>query len=647
MARVTSRRNLVLVDLSLWQAVDDMALPEEKRKGYYDNKVALELYRSQSSLKEIEERTGLSKQSLYKLVERCLTRHLDGKHWGYRACVPGTRIGATPDPVRDREKIEAEDPRAGAMAAFFRVYPQIESALKLYLKTGRRRGLRHKERIRTALKLHVYFLSLCAEEGVPHTRFPYTSRTTGLSAVSRYFRSWELQQRQADKSGRQPHELGGVAPASRIYEAVEVDGHEIDYVCRINVSDPVTGAEHWVMITRFWIIIVVEIVSRAVLGYSVSYGHKNYTQFDFIRAIKNALLPWKPREISIPGVSYEPGEGLPSGVIPECAFACFDRLHIDNAKAHLSAAALDEVESKIGCVPVLGPLASPDSRPFVEGFNRVVEESGFHRLPGTVGSKTSSRDPAQDDGGDCPRLSGNQLLDFVDVMLARLMNRMVVAANGLTPLQFIEKQAKGGVQLIRYVPAEQRAHFDNYDVIANATVSSNEGVPTIRFKNGRYTGPNMTKEYIGSELLIKANSQDLRRISASVSRSGEKLGELLVERRFRFSAHSVATRREIRKLENQGVALKYTDDIIVAYTKHLEKEARRSKVDAARLERVRQELKSDYQTSKLVDEQEEEGLNLSMRSDMPAAAEKLEQDERLSALRESLKNRKPFRIGSS
>lgn len=632
------------MDFSLWQTVDEMALSAERRKGYNANKVALELYRSQSSLKEIETRTGLSKQSLYKLVDRCLTRHPDGNHWGYRACVPGVRIGIAADPMRDREKIEADDPTAGAMAAFFRVYPQIQGALDEYLATGQRRGVRHKERTRTALKLHVYFLQLCAEESVPHTRFPYTSRTQGLSALSRYFRNWELQQRQADKGDRRPHEVDGLAPARRIYEAVEADGHEIDYVCKINVSDPETGAEHWVKISRFWIIIVMEIVSRAVLGYAVSFGHKNYTQFDFIRAIKNSLIPWKPRESSIPGVSYKPGEGLPSGVVPECAYACFDRLHIDNAKAHLSAAALDEIESKIGCVPVLGPLEAPDSRPFVEGFNRVVEEAGFHRLPGTVGSKTSSRDPGQDDDDKVPRLSAEQLAEFVDIMLARLSTRKI-AMNGLSPLQYLQKQATSGVQLVRYVPLDQRPNFDKYDMVEDATVSSNEGIPTIRFLSARYTGPGLTKEHIGVQVLIKANSQDLRIISVSVTTTGEKLGELVVERRFRRSAHSATTRREIRKLENQGFALQYTDDIVHKYTKHLEKEARKSKVDAARLERVRREMKDDYAASKADEEREADQDQPKMADVYPAAVAK-EEEERLAALRESLKNKKPFRIAN-
>jgi hypothetical protein len=630
--RITARRGLAHADLSLWESVDYQALPEKKKAGFLANKLAIDLYQGQCAIKEIEDRTRLEKQTLYKLVDRCLEPHPDGKVWGYRACIPNERISSHFDPQGDLMTVDALGAKPGSLVALLRLYPGIRLAMEEYLETGARKGLKTKDKNPSAQKLHIYFISLCQDAGVPLSRYPFNSVTRAIPAISRYFRAWKKFNNRGAKRNWSPFETDGIPAPTRIYAAAEVDGHQIDYVCSINVSDEETGAEHWVQITRFWIILVVEVVSRAILGYSISFGHKNYNQFDYIRAIKNSLIPWKPRPQEVEGMSYASGEGLPNGLIPACAYACADEYRIDNAKAQISQAAIGEIEN-MGSVPVLGPIAAPDSRPLVEAFNRVLEEAGFHHVPGTVGSRSSSRSPKPvKDGSSVPRMTAKQLHDFVDILIARLSAR-TVAVNGMSALEFMRKQTANGISIVRHLPMALRAHFVRFDITQEALVSLDDGVPTIRFCGGRYYGKNLKKSHVGQHVLIRTQSRDIRTLEASISKSGEHLGELIVERRFRDRPHSVETRREIKKMESQGI-LAATTDIVTGYTKLIEGRAKRSKRDAARLQRLRDEQASAVEIP--VDSAEE------CAAMAPSVI--IEEEQRLKDLRESLKDLKPYGV---
>jgi putative transposase len=631
-SRITSRRGLAHANLSLWENIDVQALPDIKKKGFLSNKTAIDLYHGQCSIKEIENRTGLEKQTLYKLVDRCLTLHSDGKLWGYRACIPNTHISSYVNPHSDLLIVDAQEAKPGAFTALLRLYPSIRLAMEEYLKTGKRKNLKTKDRNPSAQKLHSYFLSLCQDSGVPLSRYPFNTEAKGAPAISHYFRIWKKLKKLGEKANWSPFETDGLPAPIRIYSAAEVDGHQIDYVCSINLSDEENGAEHWVQITRFWIILVVEVASRAILGYSISFGHKNYNQFDYIRAIKNSLIPWKPRPQDVEGLAYASDEGLPSGLIPACAYACADEYRIDNAKAQISQAAIGEIEG-MGSIPVLGPIAAPDSRPLVEAFNRVLEEAGFHHVPGTVGSRSSSRSPKPaKDGTNVPRMTAKQLHDFVDILLARLSKR-IIAVNGISALDFLRKQTTNGITLVRHLPMALRTRFECFDVTQEALVSSDGGVPTIRFCGGRYYGRTLKKAHVGQRVLIRTQSRDIRTLDASISETGEKLGELIVERRFRSAPHSIETRKEIKKLESHGILAK-TSDIIIAYTKHIEEQAKKSKRNAARLQRLRDEQRSAEGPP---DDSADEGT--AMQQSLIS-----EEEQRLKALRESLKNIKPYGI---
>jgi len=88
----------------------------------------------------------------------------------------------------------------------------------------------------------------------------------------------------------------------------EFDGHRLDVRLKVVVRDPL-GFEQEFEIERIWLLVIVDVWSRAVLGYHVSLN-REYSRYDVIRTIENALAPHRPRQFTLPGVGYGAAGGL-------------------------------------------------------------------------------------------------------------------------------------------------------------------------------------------------------------------------------------------------------------------------------------------------------------------------------------------------
>ena len=59
-------------------------------------------------------------------------------------------------------------------------------------------------------------------------------------------------------------------PALNPFEEVEFDGHKLDLRLTLKVQDPY-GMDTYLEVSRIWILVVIEVVSRAILGYAVAF----------------------------------------------------------------------------------------------------------------------------------------------------------------------------------------------------------------------------------------------------------------------------------------------------------------------------------------------------------------------------------------
>ena len=127
------------------------------------------------------------------------------------------------------------------------------------------------------------------------------------------------------------------------------------------------GFEHEFEIERVWLLAIIDVCTRAVLGYHLALG-REYSRYDVIKTIESALEPHRPRDFTIPGLVYGSHDGFPSQRMPELAYTTWEWMKLDNAKANLAKETLDALCEFVGCCADAGPKYSPDDRPYIERF---------------------------------------------------------------------------------------------------------------------------------------------------------------------------------------------------------------------------------------------------------------------------------------
>ncbi|MEC0236153.1 hypothetical protein P4H71_17670 [Paenibacillus kribbensis] len=76
-------------------------------------------------------------------------------------------------------------------------------------------------------------------------------------------------------------------------------------------------------IERIWFLVIIDVAIRVIIGYHLSLN-KEYTQYDVLKCIKNAIMPYSKRVLLIDGLNYLESGGFPSEVIPQAEWALWD-----------------------------------------------------------------------------------------------------------------------------------------------------------------------------------------------------------------------------------------------------------------------------------------------------------------------------------
>ncbi len=82
------------LDLATWPGIDTSALDAKARQRYKQRAAAIEHYRGGSALTVIHEKTKIDRRVLYRMLDRALRTHPDGRVWGFRALIPGLHTKA-------------------------------------------------------------------------------------------------------------------------------------------------------------------------------------------------------------------------------------------------------------------------------------------------------------------------------------------------------------------------------------------------------------------------------------------------------------------------------------------------------------------------------------------------------------------------
>src|SRR3546814_14867691 len=97
------------------------------------------------------------------------------------------------------------------------------------------------------------------------------------------------------------------------FDEAQVDGHYIDLKdqwCAIPLSD---GTHRLTRVSGLMLLAEIDVASLACMGWTVIVDEA-YSQFDFLRKIKHALMPWRPKDMTGTRLQYLAKYWLPSAM---------------------------------------------------------------------------------------------------------------------------------------------------------------------------------------------------------------------------------------------------------------------------------------------------------------------------------------------
>ncbi|QBR04314.1 DDE-type integrase/transposase/recombinase [Paraburkholderia pallida] len=591
------------LDLMTWPTVAWTEFDAPARKRIQLRMQAIERYARGEPVKDIEHATGVNRRQLYRLLERALELHHDGRIYGFRALIARVRVT---EYVRVRPvTVQGERGSRGAVGALsqlFERYPTLAGWLRLQLKQRRvKLDQRHTDgalrtRLRGLQALHTEFLQQCRQMGLTAADYPFNTAGQAIRSVSacvkaELLRNFGTAARAAGASHLKglprPDDEAGAPAASRPYQVVEFDGHKLDIRLKVVVSDPL-GFAHEFEIERVWLLVIIDVCTRAVLGYHLVLA-REYSRYDVIKTIEKALEPHPARVFSIPGLAYGSHDGFPSRRLPELAYVAWEWMKLDNAKANLASDTLAALCEFVGCSVDAGPHYSPDERPYIERFFGTVASRLSSRLPDYTGSHPRDLRRALADPKGNMRLyvSLDELEELIEYTIASYHGTPHAGLNNVTPLEAMTYFVRGKQQLLTWLPERHRRTLCLMQTARRCRVRAylEQGVrPHINLYRVRYTNPILacSTHLIGQPLLVYMNADDLRCVRAFLA-DGTELGVLEAQGTWRVVPHNLKLRQEILKLHGDKRARPLDSNPVEAYIQAKLAEARKTRKAASDL----------------------------------------------------------------
>lgn len=569
-----------LKDMTLWPGVDPDALEKDARALYRKREQAVRRYVQGTPVSEVEQATGVARTQLYRLIERCVSRHSDGRIYGWRALLPHLR-------TKTYTRIDKVGPGApgkfggasGAMTQLLERYPLLEQFLQ------REIALHHltispSGRLLHLRAAHRQFIARCRELGLTNRHYPLNQEQKGLRALGYAIRrmmstsfadSAKASGAELIHPNRPPADWPEPVPITRAFEAVEFDGHKLDVRLRLRVKDPL-GFERDLAIGRAWLLVVLDVFSRAVLGWRFAVVPE-YNRYDVIQTIIHALTPKRKRkQFLIPALRYHAGAGFVDEAVPAATYAVWDWLRFDNARANLAEDTLVTLTETLGCVADAGPVGEPNERAYIERFFGTIGSHLSHRLPGTTGTGAADVRRALSDphGKTELLLTPDELEELIEVTIANYNGTPHSGLGMRTPLEVAAHSLAREHAPPSILPSiyQRNPHLLQPAHIGTIRGDPRRGVrPYVSFYNARYSSPVLGEatRLIGTPIRLHMDPNDLRVVYAYLP-NGEELGPLAAARPWNGTAHSLRLRQDILRAHRRK-QLEYgeLDDPVLAF----------------------------------------------------------------------------------
>lgn len=555
-------------DPSQWSKVDVDALPTARRVQFLSRKRAIELYLDGASDTVLQKETGLKRRNVYRLItERCLSQAEDGTIQGWRGALPHMRVNGY---ARKSAPIVNEwgEGAVGSLQWIFSSAngAEIEAKFRDHI-LSKTRALEATKRSNQSL--FRWFLDELRTLGYEKRgEWPFNVELMGYQSICAFIDKVlnENPKREIEILGGKTAERKARAgdgvdrPALRVFGRVECDAHKLDSRMIVLIPSPHGGFEPR-KIHRLWVIVLLEVESRAVIGYYLSL-RKECSAEDVLRAIKKALTLWTPMEMQFSQSAYDPGAGLPSHHSERYLGACWDEFSVDGALANICKRVEQPIQEIVGA-RILKPQdpncyssrRSLDDRPFIETFFRRLAEGGFHQLSTTTGS---SPDKKKGYNPDVAAKETHFQLEYANELLdALIANYNVTPHSGLgsrTPLEqldFLTSRSSAPLRIAEHDAVERMVGVRKLCTLLGGVESGRR--PHFNFSNAKYSAEwlCLRTDLIGKTFWVHLENEDDARFASVSTKKGVYLGTIRAAPPWHLSPHTLFIRQSIRSLDKR------------------------------------------------------------------------------------------------
>ncbi len=433
----------------------------------------------------------------------------DGQAYGYRVCVPWGTYQRRPV-----GESATEMPRlagAHAMTRLLGAQPAIRKWVDDFdhpLPPGRPP--------KVFLRLHKQIVAELRRRDLAD-HYPLNQPDQGRRALLRFLRSRRMQVTGGDWDTEVPEvtRLQDIF-LSTPFTRTELDGHRIDIEAVLGVALP-NGGVAKAEITSMWLLVEVEVASRAIVGWTLRVG-RAYNNLDVAACLAVSLRPWERRTLTIPGLEYAPGAGLPSGLLGALSGWRSRSVAMDNAKAHLAADLEQGITRARGGMLVFGRAHEPRSRPIVEQLFSRLERGALRDVPGGFEPATRLGEKkiriSNFAPGDHP-IQLHLFEELLDVIIANYNATPHPALGELTPLQFLQMQQRRAFDFAPDSGRDDAAAMSSVLIPLVVHGNRDRGVmPHVNYAYVRYRSTELDGkwEMIGQRVLARVDRHDLRTI---------------------------------------------------------------------------------------------------------------------------------------
>jgi len=589
-----------------WNDIPIDVLSYEESIIFNKRKQAVNMYIDGCNISEISNITGVHPTRIGKLLKRCLEYDDNGEYIGYRALINYSR----------NNKSEKRNSN-GNFSSLLKEYPTLKDFIEGCWYGDKKYTLEKNINCRT---LHDKFLKECLRIGIPDYNYPFNTNNKGYVSLCKYVK--DLDKKKIYKAATRESKdnmqkllstgygLRYTANTYYPYSVVQIDGHIIDLMYNVEILNE-DGSVDKTIATRAWVLAVIDVATRCVLGYSVSQEF-NYNQHDVLQALQNAIVTPERPVITIDGLNYPDNGGYPQTAFPELKNALFDTVMLDNAKSHLSKNTLSKVVDRLNCSINYGSVATPETRGIVERFFGSLETRGFHKLPGTTGSNIKDlkrRDPEK--AAIKYDITFDEIVQILDVLIAEYNNTPHTSLENLTPLECMRRRVFDNGMFPTIANEEMLKDIVKLNYLTDTRVvrgGKNGKRAYINYEGSEYrcNELSVSGQYIGQTITLSINPKDISEIDA-YDEKGIFIGTLRARGEFGTKSHSIKTRKAANKLARErGFNKLDFNPAISAYEQSLNKKGKTNRRDATKADILRREIGNKNITNPDIELQKEE-----------------------------------------